>query len=686
MLEEQEKERRSDIGKRLNILYLIVFVMFSAVILRLADLQILQGANYAAQAKTEHYKQTPISAIRGNIYDRAGHTIVSNRASFTAVYNEQDNMKSDDYLALVTKLEKVLGGTDKATLLKKMDVGYELKDGKMERVMRQSPKFMEKDLKYDLSETEIAYLGEHRSELPGIDVVTKSIRVYDPNQVAVQSIGYVRPYHVAENLASDFYVSQKDHYLPDQMVGLDGVERSYEEQLRGENGYRQYEVTSDQKVIRMVKEKPPTKGNDLYLTIDDRVQLGVRDFIKDFMPKLRSSVDKATYAKGAYAVAIEVKTGKIVAAVSYPEYDPNVWLKGLDSDTYNQIKYAVTNGTIKDAPYDVRPKTGAAAEAEGYKHPQSVVPAGSVVKPITVLMGIAEGIIGPHDVWTDPGAYKYGRGTDEIHNDQHHNYGVLTPQKALQKSSNTYMARIGDGISKKFGKDSASKLQEYYHEFGLGTQTGVDLPGESSGKEDFLQMDKEYGPLASMVQSSFGQQIRVTAMQLAQYAATLANKGVRLQPQIVDHIVNDKGEVVQAFQPKVLNTVKMPDLYWDIVHEGMYLVTQPGGSAISAFAGSKYKIAAKTGTSEQDIYTPTEYVDSKTGEKKTKWQRYARVTNGVLVSFAPLENPKLAVAVIVPEGGYGGRSAANIARGIFDIYDKYIGLGPTDKPADQQPK
>lgn len=681
MLEEEKNERRADIGKRLNILYLIVFFMFSAVILRLADIQIRQGAEYAAQAKMENFKQTPIAAIRGNIYDRSGKTIVSNRASFTAVYNEQENMKSADYLTLVTKLEKVLGGTDKATLLKKMDVGYELKNGKIERAMRLSPKFMEKDLKYDLTQTEIAYLGEHRSELPGINVVTKSIRVYDKDQVAVQSIGYVRPYHVAENLGSNFYLSQKDRYLPDQVVGLDGIERSYEEQLRGENGYRQYEVTSDQKVIRMVNEKPPVKGNDLYLTIDDRVQLEVRDFIKDFMPKLRQNVDKAANAKGAYAVAIEVKTGKVVAAVSYPEYDPNVWLNGLDSKTYDQIKYAVTNGIIKDAPYDVRPKTGAAAEAEGYKHPQSVVPAGSVVKPITILMGIAEGIIGPHDVWVDPGAYKYGRGSDEIHNDQHHNYGILTPQKALQKSSNTYMARIGDGFSKKYGKNSGSKLQEYYHEFGLGAKTGVDLPGESNGKEDFLQMNKDYGPLAAMVQASFGQQIRVTAMQLAQFAATVANKGVRLQPQFVDHIVNDKGEVVQAFQPKVLNTVKMPDLYWNIVHEGMYLVTQEGGSAITAFKGTPYKIAAKTGTSEQDIYTPTTTVDKKTGEKKTKWQKYARVTNGVLISFAPLENPKLAVAVIVPEGGYGGRSAANIARGVYDIYDKYVGLGPTDKPA-----
>ncbi|MFP3387638.1 peptidoglycan D,D-transpeptidase FtsI family protein [Brevibacillus sp. SIMBA_040] len=672
---QAEEQQQPKNVKRLNIIFILVFLIFSAMVLRLAHIQIADGQNYVKLASKQNYKETPITAIRGNIYDKNGKMIVNNRASFTAVFHELEDMTGNDYLNLATKLEKALAGTTKASLLKKMDVGYELKNGKMERTMRLSPKLTEKDLKYDLSQKEIAYLEEHLSDLPGVSVITKPIRVYDPKEVAVQAIGYVRPYHVAENLGSDFYLQQKDHYLPNQMVGLDGVERSYEEQLRGENGYQKYEVTSDQTIIKMVEEKAPTKGNDLYLTIDEDVQLEIRDFIKNFMPSLRQKVDKASHAKGAYVVAMEVKTGKIVAMVSYPEYDPNVWSKGLDSDTYDQIKYSVTNGTIKEAPYDVRPKTGKEAEAENYKHPQSIVPAGSVVKPITVLMGMAENVISPYDSWNDPGAYHYGRGTDTINNDQHHNYGVLTPQKALQKSSNTYMARIGELMSSKYGKEAVNIMQNYYHAFGLGVQTGIDLPGENKGKEDYLVMNKDYGPLAAMVQSSFGQQVRLTTIQLAQYAATLANKGVRIQPQIVEQIKDSKGNVVQAYTPKVMNTIDLPDLYWNIVHNGMYLVTQPGGTAINAFAGFPYKIAAKTGTSEQDIYTPTTYVDKMTGKTKEKWSRYARITNGVLISFAPLENPKLAVAVVVPEGGYGGRSAANIARAVYDIYDQHVGLG-----------
>lgn len=252
-------------------------------------------------------------------------------------------------------------------------------------------------MKRDLSPEELAYIAEHRSELPGISAVTRPVRVYASEQVAVQAIGYVRPFYVADQLGLDFYREQKDAYLPNQMVGLDGVERSYEEALRGKNGCRLYLVGADQTALHQVQEVPPQPGYDVHVTIDQRVQLEIRDYIKEFLPKLRRTIPDAANAKGAYAVAMEVKTGKVVAMVSYPEYDPNVWVDGPDQATYEQIQYAVTNGTIREAPYDVRPKTGEAAVQENYKHPKSIVPAGSVVKPLTVMMGLSEQLIDPHD-------------------------------------------------------------------------------------------------------------------------------------------------------------------------------------------------------------------------------------------------------------------------------------------------
>ncbi len=679
MYNQQEKEnsRLKQVFNRLNLLLLLVFLIFALIIFRLAYVQVVKGEEYQAEAVSKSDKKVPIPAMRGNIYDRHGNLIVHSRGSFTAVFQEKEYMDKDYYIQLATKLEKILEGTTKEDLLKKMDVGYEYKNGNVVKSPRMTQKFLEKDLKHDLSQKEIAYLSEHRNELDGVAVITKPIREYDPKQVAVQTIGYVRPFNVADNQGIEYYRQRKDDYLPNQTVGYDGIERSYEEELRGENGYRLYQVDAHQNILKQIKEVPPKRGNNLYLTIDQRVQLETRDFIKSFLPKLRATGRNASYAKTAYAVAMEVKTGKIVAMVSYPEYDPNIWTSGPDKETYEQNKYSFTNGTIRSAPYDVRPKTGKAAEMENYKHPASIVPAGSVVKPLTVLMGLSEGLITPYDYWADPGAYHYGGASDVVRNDSGHNYGMLTPRTAIQKSANTYMARIGKLMSEKHGKNSVTVYQKYYHAFGLGVKTGVDLPGESAGNEDFLVMNKRYGPLAAMVQASFGQQGRYTAMQLAQYVATIANKGVRLRPQLVDRIVDAKGNVVRPYKTEVLNVIKESDINWRTIHQGMAMVTQ-GGTATSAFAGFPYRVAAKTGTSQQDIYVP----DSTDFTKKVNWRKYKEINNGVFVSFAPVEDPKLAVAVIVPEGGYGSQSAGRIARAIYEAYDKYIGLGPTDKPYD----
>ncbi|WP_052948068.1 peptidoglycan D,D-transpeptidase FtsI family protein [Aneurinibacillus tyrosinisolvens] len=535
---------------------------------------------------------------------------------------------------------------------------------------------VEPDLKYDLSQKEIAYLAAHRTEFTSIDVLTQPVRVYDPKQVAVQAIGYVRPFNVADNEGNEYYRSHKELYLPDQMIGYDGIERTYEEQLRGENGYRKYEVAANQSIIRKIQEVPPKQGDNLYLTIDQRVQLETRDFIKNFLPTLRATSRNASNAKNAYAVAMEVKTGKVVAMVSYPEYNPNIWVSGLDQETYNKNQYSFTNGTIRSAPHDVRPKTGKAAIKENYKHPSSIVPAGSAIKPSTILMGLSEGVIHPREYWSDPGAYRYGGTSDVIHNDSHHNYGVMDPRLALKYSSNTYMAMVGDRLAQKNKKNSIPLLQNYLHAFGLGIKTRIDLPGEYAGTEDFLVMNAKYGPLAAMVQSSFGQQGRYTAMQLAQYTATLANNGVRLRPQLVERITDRENKVVRSFKSEILSTLTEPQSYWNTVREGMVMVTQPGGTAAGVFAGFPYQIAAKTGTSQQDIYVP----DSIDFSKKVNWHKYSQVNNGVFISYAPANNPKLAVAVVVPEGGYGASSAGRIARAIFDIYDKYVGLGPTDKP------
>ncbi|QQE76514.1 penicillin-binding protein [Brevibacillus composti] len=670
-----DRDRKKRVA-RLQIIFVVVFLLFAAIILRLAQLQIKQGKEYAVDLVTRSTKKDAVPAMRGNIYDRNRNLIAESIPSFHVVFREEEAMEKGDYLWIANRLEAILSHTDKATILKRMDVGYDYVNGSLIRVERKLPKYLEKDLKSDLGPLEIAALAEHREELKGIEVVTKPIRKYNAKQIAVQAVGYVRPFHIAENLGMEGYKQEQDRYLPTQFVGFDGIELFYETELRGENGYRLYEVAADQTIIRELEGMAPVRGNDLILTLDERVQLEVREYIRQFLPELRAKIPEAAHAKGAYVVAMEIDTGKIVAMVSYPEYDPNIWMEGPDQQTYEQIQLSVTNGTIREAPYDTRPLTGEEAVQEGHKHPRSIVPSGSVLKPITILLGLQEGIITPHDRWNDPGVYRYGKGTDRVKNDNGQIHGILTPEKSLQKSSNTYMAKIGEQLARTKGRESVSLLQKYYHAFGIGIKTEVDLPYENKGKEDFMVMSEQYGPLAAMVQASFGQQARATAMQLAQFAATIANKGVRLKPQMVEAIISPDGKTLRSFAPSVISTFPHPDEYWDILTAGMVMVTKPGGTAVRAFEGLPYQVAAKTGTSEQDIYVPYKQVVDETGKAKTKWKFHRRITNGVSIAYAPADKPKLAVAVIVPEGGYGGRSAAVITRAVFEAYDKHIGLTP----------
>jgi penicillin-binding protein 2 len=335
------------------------------------------------------------------------------------------------------------------------------------------------------------------------------------------------------------------------------------------------------------------------------------------------------------------------------------------------------------------------------KHPSSVVPAGSVIKPLTVLLGLNEKLIAPNDRWQDVGIYRYGRGgSDKVPNyNGGKNLGLLTPQTAIQKSANTYMARIGERLVQQ-KKNPVKLFQNYTHQFGLGVKTGIDLPYENDGVEDYLSTAERYSDLAAVVQASFGQQEKYTTLQLAQYVSTLANYGKRLKPLIVDRITEktDEGQevVVKTFKPEVLNEVNIDKKYFDIVKQGMIMVTKQGGTAYSTFMDFPYTVAAKTGTSEQDIYIRQTYVD-KDGKIKVKqiksasgkmidaWKFYQRVENATFISYAPAENPKLAVAVVVPEGG-GTPSAQVIARKIYEIYDHYVGLTETPNPMSPTPQ
>jgi penicillin-binding protein 2 len=219
---------------------------------------------------------------------------------------------------------------------------------------------------------------------------------------------------------------------------------------------------------------------------------------------------------------------------------------------------------------------------------------------------------------------------------------------------------VGNKLYLRDGDEGVDIWDSYMKQFGLGVTTGSGLPHESSGSVNYYKEIKNGSSQSALVYASFGQQARYSALQLAQYASTLANRGKRMKPQFVDRIEDTDGKLVQPFQSEILNTVSFPKAYWETIESGMAQVSVQG------FEGFGYDFRRKTGTSEQDVGG-------------------GRVENAVFIAYAPAKNPTLAVAVVVPEGGYGGWGAAPIARKIFDAYDAKFGLdGTPHKPAVNQ--
>lgn len=651
---------------RLNMFFFVTFLAFSILIVRLAVLQFVEGPELAAREHDNRTRNVLIPPIRGNIYDREGFPIAYSTSTQSLYYTLEPGVKEDQARDMAQRLAaefRQFDPPDKVSLtpeeiFKLMDI-----TGRLTYV------YEPRRLKSGLTTKEIAYFSEHRDKFPGIEIVEESIRHYSADTIAVQLVGYMKGFnslYSEKNGLSKYQTIFKNNktspppeqYLDKEKVGYEGLELMYQEELRGKNGVKTYPVDSQSRIVGPVELTVPEKGNNLHLTIDREVQMQTEDAIMEHLAKIRTSSNKreyAPYAKTGYAVAMEVKTGKVVAMASMPDYDTNVWSDGMSQEQYELLQYYEPNGTIREAyPYYEDPK-------EGRNHPSSLVPLGSTMKPLTVLLGLNEKLFTPATTYTDRGYFSFGREGHEtrVNNASNAVNGSLTASKAIAKSSNAFMAAmVGNNLylNRKGGLDIWHK---YMTDFGLGELTGSGLPNESKGVIEYYNEAKTGSAQSALIYASFGQQGRYTALQLAQYTTMLANKGHKLKPQFVEKITDAQGNVVQEFEPEVLSSVDIPDAYWSVVKTGMSSVPVQG------FDDFGYDFIRKTGTSQQDV-----------GNRR-------KLENAVFIAYAPANDPVLAVAVVVPDGGYGGWGAAPIARKIFDAYDEQIGLTgtPKNKPA-----
>ncbi|MFS0873643.1 MULTISPECIES: peptidoglycan D,D-transpeptidase FtsI family protein [Paenibacillus] len=651
---EEANQKSSNL--RINFFFFLSFVIFSIIIIRLAVIQFVEGPELARLQNESVTRSSPMLPVRGTIYDSSGKVKLAYSEPIQSLYitlyknySQQEggpeNPNREEAKQFAEKLYGVFqefkdpGSKELSVedILNAMDLQY-----------RQTQGYSPRLIKSELSDREVAYFLQNKNIIPGLSVVEESKRKYDEDSVAVQAIGYMKTFKTSKTLEKYKEIDNLNQtetnpglvYSELESVGVDGLELQYQDVLRGQSGYKEIPINALNLPEEGGNMLPPKKGFDIISTINKNVQVQTEQAIKeqlDWLQRTPVSGKLHSNAKTAFAVAMEVDTGNVVAMASMPDYDPNAeW-------DYEKIKYIYRNGTVESFPPN---DTG--------KHPESTVLLGSTIKPLSVLIGLNEGFFAPNSTYQDRGYAEFGKDRTRVRNSSGSVYGLLNPETAIMKSSNAFMIdMIGEQLWNKYNVEGIKVWDGYMKEFGLGVDTGVDLPKEFRGRIEYNQENQS--ALTGLAFASFGQQGKYTTMQLAQYTVMLANKGKRLEPHLVKEIRDSEGNIVKKVKPIILNTANYEDRYWRTIQRGM------STNVDVAFSGFPYDFARKTGTSQQTIYINGQSIN---------------VENGVFIAFAPRENPKLAVAVVVPEGGYGSSSAAPIAREIFDAYDMEYGLEP----------
>ena len=632
-------KEESHVPRRLNILFFVAFIFFTILLLRIAGIQLVKGEEYLLQSQSNSTTTLSMPAPRGWITDRNGELLVTNRPAFVVTFTEVTN-QSVDHEAIADKLTDVLEMT-KEEILNSMDYVAPQK----------LPRYLPRQLKTDVDETVVAYITEHKDDLPGINVVVEPIREYKYGDLAVHAIGYIGSISEKQR---DYY--RNLGYRLDEKVGQDGIENSYEQYLRGTAGQRVVEVNRFSQPIREISVEPPLRGNDLTLTIDKKLQETTQNIIIEQLDYLRTRpVNPIPDVNEAVVVVMNPMTGEVLALASYPTYDPNVFTRRITQEMSDYLFTAEGNLPLLNRAVDA---------AWG---------PGSTVKMATIMMGLQEGVITPNTQIYDNGSIYIGTWTRPFRSWAWYRggHGWNDPRQALQVSNNVYMYQIALWISKypnsqnmnwsrirnaapglqamlnpnwqrnKDLPEAIETFKKYFGMFGLGVETGIDLPKDSRG---WPMNVTEVGELAY---AAIGQNMTLTAMQLAQYTSTIANGGERLAPYLVKKITDNEGAVVLERDKEVLNLVDVKPEYIKVAQEGMRMVTQLNGTAYNTFRDFPIPIAAKTGTAQTGVQ-----------EK----------TNATFVGYAPYDNPEVAISVIIPNGGGGSDTSAVIARRVLEAY------------------
>lgn len=587
----------------------VVVVMMGILLFRYYTLQVVDYQDYATQSDRNRIHAQPIPPTRGLIYDRNGVLLADNRPSFTLAIIKERVQDMEETLALLSELVSISDND-----LKKF---YDT------LAQRRRP-FEPLPLKYRLTQEEIARIAVNEHRLDGVEVEAQLVRYYPFGELFAHTVGYVG--RINERELGQFTEEEDERYRGTYTIGKIGLEKQYEDTLMGQVGYQNVETNARGRVLKELDRLDPVPGQDIHLYLDAEVQ---------------KTAFQALGEQRGSVVAMDVRTGGVIAMVSKPGFDPNLFVTGISVADYSALRDSL------DIPLFDRSLQGR------YQ-------AGSTLKPMIGLGGLQTGVIDTEYTISDPGYFSLP-GEDRRYRDHiawgHGKNVDLT--EAIVESCNTFYYELAH----KMGIDA---LSDFGSRFGLGDRTGIDIPNENRGiwpsREWKRRARGQVWYPGDTVNMGVGQGfVLVTPLQLTVMTATMATRGDLRRPRVANtHWGQDPDTLENS--DTLRGQVEVNPAHWDHVHKAMQLVVHSDvGTARRINKDIGYRMAGKTGTAQVISIAQDEKYDEETIEERNR-------DHALFVGFAPADNPEIAIAVVVENGGHGGETSAPVARQVLDAY------------------
>jgi len=606
---------------RVLVASLLVLLCFGLLVARLFYLQVQRHDDLRAQAENNRTAVVPIVPNRGQILDRNGILLASNYSAYTLEITP-------------TKVANLTQTLDELAQL----VDITPRDLRRFKKLREEGKSFESiPLRSRLSDEEVARFAAQRYRFPGVDIKARLFRSYPYGELASHVIGYIGRINTAEKEQLD-ESEETANYRGTDYIGKLGVEQSFERQLHGITGVDAMETSAGGHAIRRLSSQPATPGNSIKLSIDIKLQ----KLIEDMYGERRGAL-----------VALDPKTGEVLAFVSKPTFDPNLFVEGIDQESWQGLNESI------DKPLLNRALRG-------------TYPPGSTYKPFMALAALTTGKRSANTLINDPGFFMFGG--RRFGSPENERGGIMDMHRAIVESSNVYFYTLANEL----GVDT---MHDFMAPLGFGQLTGIDIHGEVRGVLPSTDWKRNYFKRPEQQRWFAGETISLgigqgynsfTMLQLAQATAIVANNGIKHPPQLVLATQAPGSEVSEAIAPQAATDLGFKPEHVDIIRRAMVGVTQDGTSR-RVFADAGYLSGGKTGTAQAVSLGKNErYNAARMAERRRDHALY--------IAYAPADDPTIAIAAIVENAGFGSTSAAPITRRAFDYW--LLGLYPNDKDMD----